>query len=75
MLNKKPLRKYVDDNPAPPIPPSHGLLRAQQVDYIIRTAVRIIGHRRTLVLYVYDRAKAADGALAPAWTMFQVSVK
>lgn len=74
MLNKKVLRQFADNNPAPIIPANHGLLHAQQVDYIIRTAVRIIGHRRTLVLYVYDRAKAADGDFTPAWTVFQAGV-
>lgn len=71
MLDKKALRKFAAGNPAPAIPPGHGLLRASQVDYIVRTAVRIIGRRRTLVLYVYDRAKAADGDCTPVWTMFQ----
>ena len=71
MLDKKALRKYAADNPAPAIPPGHGLLHAPQVAYIVRTAVRIIGHRRTLVLYVYDRERAASGDSRPAWTMFQ----
>lgn len=71
MLDKKVLRQFAADNPAPAIPANHGLLHAPQVDHIVRTAVRIIGHRRMLVLYVYDRKKAADGALAPVWTMFQ----
>ena len=71
MLDKKALRWFAAENPGPAIPANHGLLHAQQVEYIIRTAVRIIGHRRTLVLYVYDRKRAADGALSPVWTMFQ----
>lgn len=71
MLDKKALRKFTAGNPAPAIPANHGLLHAQQVEYIIRTAVRVIGHRRTLVLYVYDRKRAADGDSAPVWTMFQ----
>ena len=70
MLNKKALRRFAADNPAPVIPSNHGLLYAQQVDYIIRTAVKIIGHCRTLVLYIYDRAQAADGNPVPLWTMF-----
>lgn len=57
--------------PVPAIPSNHGLLHAQQIDYIIRTAVRIIGHRRALVLYIYDRARVADGDPSPVWTMFQ----
>lgn len=71
MLDKKALRKYATDTPAPAIPPGHGLLRASQVVHIIRTAVKIIGHRRTLVLYVYDRKRVADGDPSPLWTMFQ----
>ncbi len=71
MLDKKALRKFAADNPAPAIPQSHGLLHAQQVDYIIRTADKIIGHRRTLVLYVYDRKRAVSGDFTPVWTMFQ----
>lgn len=71
MLNKKALRRFADDNPAPVIPAGHGLLHAPQVKHIIRTAVRIIGHRRTLVIYVHDRKRAADGDFTPVWTMFQ----
>ncbi|MDE6281442.1 MAG: PcfJ domain-containing protein [Oscillospiraceae bacterium] len=71
MLDKKALRKFTRDNPAPAIPAGHGLLHAPQVKYIIRTAVRLISHRRTLVLYIYDRRRAASGDYAPVWTMFQ----
>ena len=74
MLDKKALWQFGDHNPAPIIPTNHGLLHAQQVDYIIRTAIRIINHRRTLVLYVYDRAKAAGGDTTPVWAMFQAGV-
>lgn len=71
MLDKKALRQFADHNPAPAIPANHGLLHASQVDFIIRGAVRIIARRRTLVLYVYDRKKAAGGDFKPVWTMFQ----
>ena len=71
MLDKKALCKFAADNPAPAIPSWHGLLHAPQVDYIVRTAVKIIGHRRTLVLYIYDRKRAAGGDSTPVWTMFQ----
>lgn len=69
MLDKRECRKYAD--PSLTIPQGHGLLHAPQVDYIIRTAVKIINHRRTLVLYVYDRKQAADGDFTPVWTVFQ----
>lgn len=70
MLDKKALRRFAAERTAPAIPSNHGLLHAQQVNYIVRTDVRIIGHSRTLVLYVYDRTKTADGNPAPVWTMF-----
>ena len=73
MLDKKTLRKFAADNPAPAIPPNHGLLHAQQVDYIVRTAARIIGHHRTLILYIYDRKEAAAGNPGPIWTMFHAA--
>ena len=70
MLDKKALRRFTVDNPAPAIPPNHGLLHAPQVRHIIRTAVKIIAHRRTLVLYIYDRTKTTCDPM-PVWTMFQ----
>ena len=70
MLDKKALRKFADANPAPAIPPGHGLLRAEQVDHIIRTSARIIGHHLTLIAYIFDRAQAATGNPVPIWTMF-----
>ena len=70
MLDKKAIRKFVNDNPAPAIPPNHGLLRADQIDHIIRTDVRIADHHRTLILYIYARKQAATGNPVPLWTMF-----
>ena len=68
-MNKKSLRQFA--NPGWAIPPGHGLLHAEQVRYIVRTAVRIIDHHRILVLYVYDREQALRGDSRPHWTMFQ----
>ena len=39
MLDKKALRKFTADNPAPAIPPGHGLLHAPQVDLALRAAL------------------------------------
>ena len=69
-MNKKALRKFAGDNPAPAIPTNHGLLHAEQVNYIVRTSIKIIDHRRTLVLYVYNRKQAVGGNSTPIWTMF-----
>ena len=69
MLDKKLCRRFAD--PRLTIPPGHGLLHAEQVKYIIRTAVRIIGHHRVLVLYVYSCELLLKGDSRPLWTMFQ----
>lgn len=70
MLNKKALRAFANSNPAPAIPPNHGLLYAQQVNHIVRTEVRNIDRRRTLIIYIYDRKQAENGNPVPVWTMF-----
>lgn len=49
----------------------NGLLYAEQIDYIIRTAVKIIDHHKTLILYVYSRTQAVCGDLCPLWAVFQ----
>ena len=68
MLNKRACRKYAD----PKLKlADNGLLHAEQVDYIIRTAVKLIDHHRVLVLYIYDRAEAEQGRFIPLWTVFQ----
>lgn len=68
-IDKKQCRKFAD--PGWKIPSNHGLLYADSVKYIIRTAIKIIGHKRLLVLYVYSRKRAAKGDFRPLWTVFQ----
>ena len=68
MLNKRACRAYAD--PKLKLADS-GLLHAEQVDYIIRAAVKLIDHHRVLILYIYDRAEAAQGSFTPLWTVFQ----
>ena len=48
-----------------------GLLHAGQIDYIIRTAVKMIDHHKTLILYVYSRTEAVQGNSQPCCTVFQ----
>lgn len=69
MLNKRECRKLA--NPGLKMAAGSGLLRAGQIDYIIRTAVKIIDRHKTLVLYVYSRVQAAQGDFRPHWTVFQ----
>ena len=49
---------------------SDGLLHAAAVEWLVTSAVHIIGHRRTLVLNLYSREAAANGDLAPKFTVF-----
>lgn len=68
-VNKKEYRKY--SNPDLRMSPNNGLLHAEQIKYIIRTAVKNIAGQRLLLLYVYAREQAAAGNFLPIWTVFQ----
>lgn len=69
MLNKRECRKFsVPDTPADT---GSGVFHAQQISYVIRTAVKNISHCRTLILYIYDCSKVSGKAPDPLWTMFQ----
>lgn len=68
-LNKRKCRKFVD--PCLQFPANHERLHAPQISYIIRTAIRIIDHHKTLILYVYPRKQLAKGDFRPCYTVFQ----
>lgn len=68
-INKREYRKY--SNPGLRMNPNNGLLYAEQVKYIIRTAVRNIAGQRLLIIYVYAREQVAAGNFFPLWTVFQ----
>lgn len=68
-LNKRECRKFAD--PGLRMASGCGILHAEQIDYIIRTAVKIMAHHKTLVLYIYSRTEAAQGDFRPLWTVFQ----
>lgn len=68
-MNKRALRKYAD--PQLHFPKTNGLLYCPQIKYIIRTATKNIDGTRTLVLYLYETEKAAQGQCSPAFTVFQ----
>ena len=68
-INKRECRKFAD--PGFKMNQNHGLLHAEKVKYIVRTAVKNIGRKRLLVLYIYLREQAAAGTFQPALTMFQ----
>lgn len=68
-INKRKCRKFAD--PGLKMNAGSGILHADQIDYIIRTAVKLIDHHKTLILYVYSRAQAAQGDFRPLWVVFQ----
>ena len=68
-IDRRECRKHAD--PGLRMRRDSGLLCAGQLDYIVRTAVKAIGHVRLLVLYVYSREEAAGGTFRPAFTVFQ----
>ena len=69
MLNKRKCQEFA--NPDLKMAWNNGLLHADQIDFIIRTAIKIISHHKTLVLYVYPRLQAVRGDFRPLWAVFQ----
>lgn len=68
MLNKKMCREFAA--PGTIMSLDSGLLHAEQVKYIVQTAVKMIDHKSTLVLYIHEREQASQDILSPIWTMF-----
>lgn len=68
-LNKKVCRKYAE--PKWSMDLNNGLFCADQLQYIVRTAVKNVDHQRVLILYVHDREQVRAGELRPLWTVFQ----
>ncbi len=48
-----------------------GVFCADAVRYVVYTTIKNIAHRRTLILYVYDKETMSAEAPMPRWTMFQ----
>ncbi len=68
-IDKRSCRKFLA--PAGQMNLNQGVFHAESIFYIIRTAVKNIGHQRLLVLYVYSRKEAVNGNFLPKWTVFQ----
>ena len=68
-INKRKCRAFAD--PGLRMQSHSGILHAPQIDYIIRTAIKIIDHHQMLILYIYPRGEAALGDVSPLWTVFQ----
>ena len=69
MMNKRVLRKFAIPSNSPN--PKNGIFCANQVKYVVRTAIKNIDHQRTLVLYIYAKESVLAGNHVPRWTMFQ----
>lgn len=67
-MNKSECRKYGGQQLR--IRPNDGLLHAAAIEWLVTSSTKIIGHRRTLVLNLYSRDAAANGGLAPEFTVF-----
>lgn len=68
-LDKRKCREFAV--PDRKLSPANGILHAKQVAYIITTALKIIDHHRTLILYIYPRKQASGGDCQPRYTVFQ----
>lgn len=68
-LNKRKCRAFA--SPVLKFSSGNGILHAKQISYIVRTAVKIIDHYKTLVLYVYSRKQVLNGNYKPCYTVFQ----
>ncbi len=68
-IDKRKCRKYAEAGLK--MNRNCGMLHAEGIKHIIRTAVKNIGGHRILVMYVYPREKAASGDFTPIWTVFQ----
>jgi len=68
-MNKRECRRYAE--PELRFNLNSGVLHAKAIDYIVRTAVKNIAGRRTLLLYLYLRNEVASGYGKPQYVVFQ----
>lgn len=69
-MDKRALRKEAIPNRKLNL--RNGVFCAEQIQYIVCTAIKNIAHHRTLVLYIYKKENLSAGDYTPLWTMFQV---
>lgn len=68
-LNKRECRRYAD--PKLTFRQNDGLLHSEHITYVVRTAIKNVGGKRLLLLYIYLREQLEKGEFSPHWTMFQ----
>lgn len=67
-LDKRKCREFII--PGRKMSPESGIFHAQQIDYIVTTAVKVVARHRTLILYVYPRRESVQGDCEPRYTVF-----
>lgn len=70
-IDKKACRQFLEPVLAPS--PECGLFLLSKLKYVIRTAVKIVGHRRLLILCLYARGDTPGDRPKLTYTMFQAS--
>lgn len=70
-MDKRALRKEAVPNRKLNL--KNGIFCAEQIKYVVCTAIRNIAHKRTLVLHVYEKEKVSAGDYTPRWTMFHTN--
>ena len=70
-IDKKACRAFL--NPQRALDLNSGLFYVEQIEYIVCTAIHIVGHRKLLILDFYPRTEAVKGMLSPHFTMFQAT--
>lgn len=70
-VDKKACKEFAD--PELKFNLDSGILYLENITYIIRTAIKNIAGRRTLILYLYDRKKLLEMDWRPVITVFQIS--
>lgn len=70
-IDKKACRQFLEPGLAPNS--DCGLFLVPKLKYIIRTAVKIVGHRRLLILCLYARGDTPGDRPKLSYTIFQSS--
>lgn len=68
-IDKRACRKFAF--PESRFQKNNGLLHHPDIKYIARAAVKNVGGRRMLLLYLYKASEAASGTAIPTYTVFQ----
>lgn len=68
-MNKRALRKFAESGRKWNL--RSGIFHAEQIKYVVCTAVHNIAGRRTLILYVHSKERISAGEFSPRWTVFQ----